>query len=143
VRYFLQGVACPFLEAESCGIHPDRPLACREYLVTSRRPLRHPGPRPSSGWSCLAICRARSTGSATARARRRCAGSPRSSRSSGWPRGGRCRPVPRGSSWTASSRRCRVPVARGPRRPETGEPVPPRTASHAGAGSARVRPRSR
>jgi Fe-S-cluster containining protein len=35
VRYFLTGVACPFLEAESCGIHPHRPLACREYLVTS------------------------------------------------------------------------------------------------------------
>src|SRR5690242_288278 len=33
--YFLQGVACPFLEDESCSIHRDRPLACREYLVTS------------------------------------------------------------------------------------------------------------
>lgn len=33
--YFQQGIACPFLEEESCGIHPDRPLACREYLVTS------------------------------------------------------------------------------------------------------------
>jgi Fe-S-cluster containining protein len=29
------GLACPFLEDESCSIHPDRPLACREYLVTS------------------------------------------------------------------------------------------------------------
>lgn len=35
LRYFRQGVACPFLEHESCGIHPDRPLVCREYLVTS------------------------------------------------------------------------------------------------------------
>jgi Fe-S-cluster containining protein len=35
LRYFAAGVACPFLEDESCGIHPDRPLACREYLVTS------------------------------------------------------------------------------------------------------------
>ena len=26
---------CPFLEEESCSIHPDRPLVCREYLVTS------------------------------------------------------------------------------------------------------------
>ena len=26
---------CPFLEEESCSIHPDRPLICREYLVTS------------------------------------------------------------------------------------------------------------
>lgn len=33
--YFQQGIACPFLEAESCSIHPDRPMACREYLVTS------------------------------------------------------------------------------------------------------------
>lgn len=34
-EYFKQGVACPFLEAESCSIHESRPLACREYLVTS------------------------------------------------------------------------------------------------------------
>lgn len=33
--YFEQGIACPFLEDESCSIHPDRPLSCREYLVTS------------------------------------------------------------------------------------------------------------
>lgn len=33
--YFAVGVPCPFLEDESCSIHPDRPLACREYLVTS------------------------------------------------------------------------------------------------------------
>ncbi len=33
--YFAQGIACPFLEDEACSIHPDRPLACREYLVTS------------------------------------------------------------------------------------------------------------
>jgi Fe-S-cluster containining protein len=33
--YFEQGIACPFLEEESCTIHPDRPMACREYLVTS------------------------------------------------------------------------------------------------------------
>lgn len=33
--YFRAGVACPFLEDEACSIHPDRPLACREYLVTS------------------------------------------------------------------------------------------------------------
>ena len=33
--YFQQGIACPFLENESCSIHPDRPMACREYLVTS------------------------------------------------------------------------------------------------------------
>lgn len=33
--YMQAGVACPFLEEESCSIYPDRPLACREYLVTS------------------------------------------------------------------------------------------------------------
>ena len=33
--YFSAGVACPFLEDEACSIHPDRPLSCREYLVTS------------------------------------------------------------------------------------------------------------
>jgi Fe-S-cluster containining protein len=33
--YFRQGIPCPFLEEESCGIHPDRPITCREYLVTS------------------------------------------------------------------------------------------------------------
>ncbi len=35
VEYFKQGIPCPFLEEESCSIHLDRPLACREYLVTS------------------------------------------------------------------------------------------------------------
>jgi Fe-S-cluster containining protein len=34
-RYFALQIACPFLEAESCSIHPDRPLVCREYHVTS------------------------------------------------------------------------------------------------------------
>lgn len=33
--YFRVGVACPFLESEACSIHPDRPLSCREYLVSS------------------------------------------------------------------------------------------------------------
>lgn len=33
--YFRLGIACPFLEDEACSIHPDRPLSCREYLVTS------------------------------------------------------------------------------------------------------------
>lgn len=33
--YFRAGVACPFLEDEACSIHADRPLACREYLVSS------------------------------------------------------------------------------------------------------------
>ncbi len=35
LAYFALGIACPFLEDESCSIHPERPLACREYLVSS------------------------------------------------------------------------------------------------------------
>lgn len=35
LEYFRQGVPCPFLEDESCSIHPERPLVCREYLVVS------------------------------------------------------------------------------------------------------------
>jgi len=35
LEYFYQGLACPFLEEESCSIYADRPIACREYLVTS------------------------------------------------------------------------------------------------------------
>jgi Fe-S-cluster containining protein len=34
-EYFRKGVPCPFLEDESCSIHPQRPMSCREYLVTS------------------------------------------------------------------------------------------------------------
>jgi hypothetical protein len=39
MEYFRLGIACPFLEDESCSIHADRPVACREYLVTS--PAEH------------------------------------------------------------------------------------------------------
>lgn len=35
LEYFYMGVPCPFLEEESCSIHQNRPLACREYLVVS------------------------------------------------------------------------------------------------------------
>lgn len=35
MSYFHEGIPCPFLEDESCSIHESRPLACREYLVTS------------------------------------------------------------------------------------------------------------
>jgi Fe-S-cluster containining protein len=35
LAYFHAGIPCPFLEEESCSIHPDRPLSCREYLVTT------------------------------------------------------------------------------------------------------------
>lgn len=33
--YFALRLPCPFLVDESCSIHPERPLVCREYLVTS------------------------------------------------------------------------------------------------------------
>jgi len=33
--YMHEDIPCPFLEDESCSIHPNRPLVCREYLVTS------------------------------------------------------------------------------------------------------------
>jgi Fe-S-cluster containining protein len=45
LEYFRHGIPCPFLEEESCSIHPDRPLICREYLVTS--PAEHCA-RPSA-----------------------------------------------------------------------------------------------
>jgi Fe-S-cluster containining protein len=35
VAYFALRIPCPFLKDESCSIHPERPLVCREYLVTS------------------------------------------------------------------------------------------------------------
>lgn len=35
LRYFHLGISCPFLENQSCSIYDDRPLKCREYLVTS------------------------------------------------------------------------------------------------------------
>lgn len=35
LEYFYENISCPFLEEGSCSIHQDRPLACREYLVTS------------------------------------------------------------------------------------------------------------
>lgn len=34
-RYFAERLACPFLEEESCSIYEERPLTCREHLVTS------------------------------------------------------------------------------------------------------------
>jgi Fe-S-cluster containining protein len=43
--YFDLGIPCPFLDDESCSIHRDRPLACREYLVSSpAENCAHPRP---------------------------------------------------------------------------------------------------
>ncbi|MBI5441107.1 MAG: YkgJ family cysteine cluster protein [Deltaproteobacteria bacterium] len=33
--YMRLGIPCPFLEDESCSIYSERPIACREYLVSS------------------------------------------------------------------------------------------------------------
>lgn len=33
--YFAENIPCPFLVEDSCTIHADRPLTCREYLVSS------------------------------------------------------------------------------------------------------------
>lgn len=35
-RYWDLAIACPFLEDNSCSIHTHRPVACRQYLVTSK-----------------------------------------------------------------------------------------------------------
>ncbi len=35
LRYFSLGLPCPLLDDQLCSVHPDRPLACREYLVAS------------------------------------------------------------------------------------------------------------
>jgi Fe-S-cluster containining protein len=35
LEYFHEGIPCPFLEDESCSIHANRPISCREYLVIS------------------------------------------------------------------------------------------------------------
>jgi Fe-S-cluster containining protein len=37
MEYFREGIPCPLLDVDAgaCTIHEDRPLACREYLVTS------------------------------------------------------------------------------------------------------------
>ena len=34
-HYASLGIACPFLEDESCSIYSDRPVDCRQYLVVS------------------------------------------------------------------------------------------------------------
>ena len=49
---------CPFLEDESCSIHRDRPLTCREYLVTSpAENCANPTPeRRSIGFRCRRRC---------------------------------------------------------------------------------------
>ena len=52
MEYFRLGIACPFLEAESCSIYPDRPIACREYLVTSPAEGAAPRRKRSPAYRC-------------------------------------------------------------------------------------------
>jgi Fe-S-cluster containining protein len=69
-EYFFLGMPCPFLADQSCSIHPFRPIACREYNVTSPAewcsdPYQHeiakvPMPLPLS--APLAVLTARLTG---------------------------------------------------------------------------------
>jgi Fe-S-cluster containining protein len=35
LAYFTLNLPCPFLQNQSCSIHPHRPLSCREFLVVS------------------------------------------------------------------------------------------------------------
>jgi len=51
--YLALAIACPFLEDESCSIHADRPLACREYLVTS--PAAHCAKPSAETVRCVAM----------------------------------------------------------------------------------------
>lgn len=53
-RYFDAKIPCPMLEDGACGIYAERPLVCREYLVTSPAELCatlsddvRPTPRPA------------------------------------------------------------------------------------------------
>jgi Fe-S-cluster containining protein len=44
-RYMALRIPCPFLEEESCSIHAQRPVVCREYLVTTpAERCEHPTP---------------------------------------------------------------------------------------------------
>ncbi len=75
IDYFRLGIPCPFLEAESCSIYPDRPVACREYLVTSPAEFcARPGvdpirmiALPVKIWTALAALDPRADGTAAPR----------------------------------------------------------------------------
>ncbi|NJD09035.1 MAG: YkgJ family cysteine cluster protein [Gemmatimonadetes bacterium] len=46
-RYLAQDIPCPFLEDGACSIYEERPIICREYLVTSS-PAYCARPEPGS-----------------------------------------------------------------------------------------------
>jgi Fe-S-cluster containining protein len=46
-EYFRLGIPCPFLANESCSIYEERPVICREYLVTND-PKHCEDPRPDT-----------------------------------------------------------------------------------------------
>ena len=60
LEYFRQGIPCPFLEDEACSIYPDRPVTCREFLVTyAREKLSEPCHRDDSIRKVANACRSR------------------------------------------------------------------------------------
>ena len=66
--YFRLGIPCPFLEEESCSIHPIRPVICRQYLVTSApvhcaNPPRNIAPVPLAADVLGALKRVEAAGS--------------------------------------------------------------------------------
>ena len=69
-RYFAARMPCPLLESERCSVYDERPIVCREYLVTSP-PERcatlggaHTVPRPIPGSEALATAVREYTGEA-------------------------------------------------------------------------------
>jgi Fe-S-cluster containining protein len=69
--YSQLGIACPFLEDESCSIYSERPIACREHVVTSPPEWCNSGSTinaqavapPTSVWGALARFEPRTTNS--------------------------------------------------------------------------------
>jgi len=70
-RYFAMGLVCPFLVDDACSIYADRPLVCRQYMVTSpaelcRDPLSNPVqvlPMPIAAAGALLSASSRALGS--------------------------------------------------------------------------------
>lgn len=64
LRYFTEGVDCPFLEDGACSIHKQRPISCREYLVTS--PAENCSAPTAEGVKCVDVSVKVSNGAARA-----------------------------------------------------------------------------
>lgn len=67
-RYFAAHLPCPLLEDERCSLYEDRPLVCREYLVTTPEErcaalgAARAVPRPAPGSEILATAARELTG---------------------------------------------------------------------------------